>query len=308
MPVPLHFEMVSGPDLGGGHLHQLSLDELADGTTRVIFHAQAGGVDAGGPPLGDPAPLGYAQVTEYCPLGGPRCFHREFELGLADMPRARAAYNRMRFVFATMLAQVHGAGPAPPESALHEALSAVAHALGSTAIPWMVGGGASLYLRGLRRAPTDLDLGTTTAGVERIAAALNAYLIEPAARTDWGGQRRLAARAFVGTFVEGLRVECAAPLARPESPVDREWWLEAPDSPPRPVSWQGLQVPLSPVVYALVRRLRRGDRETVDQILDSPLVREISPSTFDELAQAAGVADAEVRRVRGRLEGGRGRA
>lgn len=298
-----HFDLLSGPDLGGGHLHQLTVELAADGLSRILFHAQAGGADASGPPVGDPRPLGYFPVDGYCPLGGAGCFHREFELGLGDAPRARQAYNRMRFVFGTMLAQAHGVSAAAPPVFIDQALTTVAQGMAARGLPWILGGGGALFVRGLDRPPGDLDLGTSRAGAEAIGQLLEPYLIEPLAWTRWADGRCYGARAFVGTLTEGIRVEWAAHAERPASPAALEWGVEAPSRPLKEVTYAGVSVPVSAVEYAVARSFQRGDHPGLEAILSSPLAAEIDPVFLEDLLVAPGGATPAVRRVMDRLRG-----
>ncbi|HTT25423.1 MAG TPA: hypothetical protein VMH90_00475, partial [Thermoplasmata archaeon] len=57
-PVETSRRLVSGPDLGAGFLFQLSFDR-DEGGSSFAFHAQDGGADAAGPPLGPPDFLDY---------------------------------------------------------------------------------------------------------------------------------------------------------------------------------------------------------------------------------------------------------
>src|SRR5579863_3734953 len=110
-------EMLSGPDMGGGFLYQLTSNAEQE-PARFVVHVQDGGPDAGGPPRGSPEPFGYFHPAKYCDFGGPRCWHREFDLPSTEVGRVRAAYNRTRFVMEAMLAQVYGGETVPVEDGL----------------------------------------------------------------------------------------------------------------------------------------------------------------------------------------------
>jgi hypothetical protein len=218
---PAPSELISGPDLGGGYLHQLSIDRR-DGTTTFTHHAQEGGQDAGGPPVGELDRLAFVHPPSPCMFGGPKCWHRRYLLPFAAIPKVRFAYQRHRFVLETMLRQAYGLteiGIEPALTELHRRLSAP---LQKEGIEWYVGGSASVWLAGGGGSPHDLDVGTTRAGVERLGELLADYLIEPVAPTDSrGGRIVLGGRAFVGTPRSGARVEWAVPLG-PGEPLPAE--------------------------------------------------------------------------------------
>lgn len=216
-------ELLSGPDLGAGFLHQLSLDRAGEHSS-VTYHAQDGGADANGPPKGPLDVFGFVHPLSPCMFGGPRCWHRRFLLGFADISRARQAYNRNRFVLQTMIDQAYDHLPAAVPTALEEVVRRVSGVLAQDRIDWYIGGSTAAWLLGARLRPRDIDLGTTRAGVDRIATLLAEYLIEPIAPTDWPGAGIVrGARAFVGTFQEGARVEWAVPI-EPRAPVPMDEW------------------------------------------------------------------------------------
>ena len=220
-PPPAPSEMLSGPDLGGGYLHQLSIDRR-DGTTTFTHHAQQGGQDAAGPPVGDLDVLGFVHPTSPCMFGGPGCWHRRYLLPLSEAPRVRFAYQRHRFVLDTMLRQAHGLAPIPFSDGLEELVRRVSAPLREEHVEWYLGGSAAVYLAGGDGAPRDLDLGTTRDGVERLGTLLAEYAIEPVAPTEWAaGRLVLGGRAFVGTPRAGVRVEWSVPLEpRPPLPLE----------------------------------------------------------------------------------------
>jgi hypothetical protein len=255
--VDLPSEMLSGPDLGGGYLHQLSFDR-GDATT-FTFHAQEGGQDAGGPPPGPLDPLGFAHPTRPCLFGGPRCWHRRFLLPLDAAPGVRRCYNRTRFVFETMLAQLYRGTTADLATGLREVVGRVGPALEAEGIEWYLGGSTAARLLGADVAPRDIDLGTTRAGVDRIGALLEAYLIEPVAATETAGRRIVrGGRAFVGTFANGIRVEWAVPIDRPAQPGAEEFGGVEGSTRTLPGSFEGRSVRLSRPEYGLVRAAEHG--------------------------------------------------
>jgi hypothetical protein len=275
-------EMLSGPDLGGGFLHQLSLDR-EDELTTFTFHAQDGGSDAGGPAKGPLDVFGYVHPATPCMFGGAGCWHRRFLLPSAEAPRVRRAYNRSRFVLDAMMGQAYDGAPAAVRPGLSEVVRRIAPALEAEGVEWFVGGSVSAWLQGAAVVPRDLDLGTTRVGVDRIAALLGEYLIEPEAPTDWPGRGIVqAARAFVGTFKEGIRVEWAAPIGEHEARPLEEWSGRPGVARLEVVPFEGRSVRVSRAEYALVRAAEKGDRARVSQIV--AVIRPRGPD--DELLEA----------------------
>jgi hypothetical protein len=251
------FELVSGPDLGGGFLHQLTVERFSGGN-RFVYHAQDGGPDANGPPKGNPAPFGWARAKEMCPIGGRLCWHREFTLPVEESLRVKTAYNRTRFVMEAMLGHEYGGVPVPLEAAFEE-LSDRLNAV--EGLPWYVGGSAGLWLRGAPILPHDADLGTTPEGVGRIAETLRDYVTEAAAPTEWADRPMLAARAFVGTVRNGLRVEWGVPTAPSEWGRPGEWTILGRNEAPDRVEWHGRTVPVVRPERSVVRWAEVGREE-----------------------------------------------
>ncbi|MCI4325367.1 MAG: hypothetical protein L3K00_05770 [Thermoplasmata archaeon] len=244
------FELLSGPDLGGGYLHQLTVERFS-GVNRFLYHAQDGGPDANGPPIGTLAPFGWQVSPSMCPIGGRQCWHRAFTLPIEESLKVRTAYNRTRFVMEAMLGHEYRGVPTPVDAAvveLDERLRAAPEP-----IPWFVGGSLGLYLRGAPVTPRDGDLGTTPEAVSRIAEALKDYVTEPAAPTAWGETRMLAARAFVGTVRNGLRVEWGFPLDAVPDSTTSEWTALVHGSVPDQVEWKGRTLPVGRPEFTLVR-------------------------------------------------------
>ncbi len=293
-------EMLSGPDLGGGYLHQLTLDRLGDATT-FTFHAQDGGSDAGGPPVGPLDVFGYVHPPSACQFGGPRCWHRRFLLPFDEIPRVRAAYNRFRFVLETSLAQVYGSAPVAVDAALTELIRRVAPTLAAEGVGWYIGGSLGARLLGADVAPHDIDLGTTRAGVDRIAQLIPEYLVEPLGPTDWPGRGIVrGARAFVGTFREGARVEWAVPI-EPTAPSAVDEWSGHPDRVrTTDARFAETTVRVSRPEYALVRAAARHQTERIP--LYAALVRNLGPDheLLDALVVRAALDDrtqSELRRA-----------
>jgi hypothetical protein len=268
-------EMLSGPDLGAGYLHQLSFDRDGERTT-FTYHAQDGGADANGPPKGPLDVFGFVHPASPCPFGGPRCWHRRFRLPFSELSRVRQAYNRSRFVLQTMLDQVYDRIPAGVGSALEEVVRRVADPLAHDGIDFYIGGSTAAWLLGAAVAPADLDLGTTRAGVDRIAPLLAEYLIEPLAPTDWPAAGAVqAARAFVGTFRQGARVEWAVPL-EPRTPLVFEEWCGRMDVPRfARASFEGHDVRVTRPEYALVRAHEKHRPQEAASI--AAVVRRLGP-------------------------------
>ena len=268
--------MISGPDLGGGYLHQLSFEPADGGGTTFTFHAQEGGSDAGGPPQGPLDPFGCALPPAPCMFGGPRCWHRRFLLSTSDAPRVRQAYHPRRFVLAAMLDQTYTRAPVAVNAGLEEVLARIARPLEAEGVAWFIGGSVAALLQGASVRPRDLDLGTDRVGVDRIATLLADYLIEPVAPTDWPGRGFVrGARAFVGSFAQGLRVEWAFPLESPLSGSgDRPDEFRGPVRTER-VEVGGRSIAVTRPEYALVRAAEKGDGEHRGAVLD--LLRRIGP-------------------------------
>ncbi len=272
---PAPSEMISGPDLGGGYLHQLSMDRR-DGTTTFTHHAQEGGQDAGGPPVGELDLLGFVHPPTPCMFGGPRCWHRRYLLPFAATPKVRFAYQRHRFVLETMLRQALGLDPVPFEEALRELVGKVDGPLRTDGIPWYVAGSGAVRLLGGGGEPHDLDVGTTRAGVHRLGVLLAEYLVEPVAPTDRpDGELVLGGRAFVGTPRGGARVEWSVPLD-PRAPLPFEEFSGTVGvTRTLQVGLDGATIAVSRPEYALVRAASRGRRAGVTAALAA--VRRIGP-------------------------------
>ncbi len=275
--------MLSGPDLGGGYLHQLTLDRDGPRTT-FTFHAQDGGQDAGGPARGPLDRFGWVHPPSPCPFGGPRCFHRRFLLPFSETPRVRAAYNRTRFVLQTMLDQAYAGAPIAIDAALAEVASRLAGPLAAEGIPWYVGGIAAPRLLGAALLPSHLVLGSSRAGIDRIAESLREYLIEPAGPTDWPGPGIVhAARAFVGTFQSGARVAWGVRLDGPDGPGPPEWSGTPDRTATVRVPLGGAEVAVARPEYALVRAAELGRSERLEPLAgavrslgaDRPLLEEL---------------------------------
>ncbi len=262
--------MISGPDLGGGYLHQLTV-ALGGPVARFTFHAQVGGADASGPPLGPLDPFGFVHPPATCAYGGPRCWHRTFDLPAESTPSVRRAYNRLRFVLTTLLEQRY-AGRAPAiDAALAEIVAHLGEADATAGRWWYVGGSTAAWLQGASLTPQDIDLGMDEACVSRVAENLKEYLVEPLAHTVWGTDRpMLAARAFVGTMREGAMVEWGV-RREGERNVGRfeEWSGDPRRVRTRTVEVHGRRVVVSRLEYAFVRALEKGAVERAQAIRES---------------------------------------
>ena len=256
-------ELLSGPDLGAGFLFQLTVDRSPP-DAELTYHAQEGGIDASGPPKGSPTPFGFRLSTAACPIGGRECYHRRFEIREEDAASARLVYNRFRFVMAARLEQQYRGAPIPFDAGLTE----VAGRLRAAGARWFVGGSAAARLQGVAVEPHDLDLGTDARGVGLIAEALRDYLIEPVGRSiDDRGKGRRGARAYVGTLLSGVAVEWAE-VGPPDGPTPGWSEFDRPfeEVPLRVGSLGGLEVPVVPLEFPLVRAAVRHDRSRVAAI------------------------------------------
>ncbi|MCI4336624.1 MAG: hypothetical protein L3K17_05445 [Thermoplasmata archaeon] len=261
-------ELVSGPDVGGGFLFQLTRERTEPRATFTI-HAQEGGLDGGARRPGMPDRVGFERSNEMCSIGGRHCYHRAFEIDLKQTTQVRFAYNRLRFVIGPMLEQLAGERPIRFTEGMDELLPRVASHLAKLSAPWMVGGSASAALQGVELAPRDVDIVTTEAGVVAIGEALSEFLIEPPAVTRWGdGPARWAGRAFVGTLTDGVRVEWAAALAEGVGAAGPalEWTAQS-LAHPQTVERSGIQVAVSPLEYALSRALKARDSARTDALV-----------------------------------------
>jgi len=291
-------EMISGPDLGAGFLHQLSIDRDGDRTT-FTYHAQDGGADANGPPAGPLDRFGFVHPPVPCMFGGARCWQRRFLLPFSEAPRVRQTYNRNRFVLETMMGQAYSSRPVAFAAGLGEVVARVAAPLASEGIEWYVGGSAAARLLGAPVLPHDLDLGTTRAGVDRIAALLSEHLIEPLAPTDWPGSGIVhGARAFVGTFREGIRVEWSVPL-EPRAPDPLEEWSGRPGvARLTTVTVAGRAISVTRPEYAWVRAAERRDTAAATAIAGT--VRRLGPDRelLDALLSRSSLPAEARRRLR----------
>ncbi|MGA8664858.1 MAG: hypothetical protein WB809_07330 [Thermoplasmata archaeon] len=268
-------EMISGPDLGAGYLHQLTIDREGERTT-FTYHAQEGGQDAGGPPKGSLEPYGYTHPPSPCQFGGSRCWHRRFLLPFAETAKVRMAYNRSRFVLEAMLGQTYDAVPVNVKTALGEVAHRLQSPLAAEGVDWYIGGSTAAWLLGARLDPHDIDLGTSRPGVDRIAALLTEYLIEPVGPTDWPHAGIVhGARAFVGTFREGARVEWSVPIDPTATGRWGEWTGRTGEARTLAAEYDGVSLRVTRPEYALVRAWESNAPKRVDSLL--PLVRRIGP-------------------------------
>jgi hypothetical protein len=296
-------EMISGPDLGGGFLFQLTVDR-AGALPRLTYHAQEGGIDASGPPKGSPRPFGFRRSSSPCSIGGRDCYHRDFDLEESSVPRARLAYNRFRFVLAPMMDQQYGTASVPATAALTEVAGRIAALPAGQRPQWFVGGSGAALVQGVAASPHDLDLGCDRTGVDRIAEALQDYLIEPPAWTEWHpGRRVYAARAFVGTLRDGVRVEWAA-TDNVDGPAEpwTEWGRPPAEVRLGPAGALGPSAPSSRLEYFVVKRAVRGDWAAVDAA--APVLRSqgVDGTLLDQLIAASPLSATAAARVRRGLE------
>ncbi len=268
-------EMLSGPDLGAGFLHQLTTDRDGDRTT-FTYHAQDGGLDANGPPKGPLDVFGYARPASPCQFGGPRCWHRRFLLPFDETARVRQCYNRSRFVLQTMVDQAYAGAEVPIERTLAEVVDRLARAPDLGASDWYVGGSTAAWLLGAELAPRDIDLGVLRPVVDRVGHALAEYLIEPVATTDWPGPGIVrGGRAFVGTFASGARVEWSVPLDPAQDQPLAEWSGRPGAVRLTAATFRDRSLPVSRPEYALVRAAEKGSADRVRA--SAEVVRKLGP-------------------------------
>lgn len=276
-------EMLSGPDLGGGYLFQLTRDGTSDRTT-FTYHAQDGSEDAGGPPPGPPEPFGFRRADGYCAFGGRICWHREMEAPAASALAVRNAYNRLRFVMAPMLAQQYSHRAVPIETGLSKLLDAVGPRLAADQIPWAVGGSSSAWLRGAAVAPHDLDVVTTRTGVRTVGEALAESLTEPPSLAEWGRSTRVVGlRAFVGTLTDGVRLECAEEETAPGPARLSEWRVTDPAAGISAVRWNEREVPVTAIEFAIARFARKGQTDRLDAVSQVPSIGPVNSSLLRAL-------------------------
>jgi hypothetical protein len=268
-------EMLSGPDLGAGFLHQLTTDRDGDRTT-FTYHAQEGGQDANGPPKGPLDALGFTHPPSSCQFGGPRCWHRRFLLPFAETPKVRQCYNRSRFVLQTMIDQVYAGTPVAVGPALLEVVERLTKPGALDSADWYVGGSTAAWLLGAPVAPNDIDLGTSRTGVDQMGALFADYLIEPVATTDWPGRGIVrGARAFVGTFASGARVEWSLPLEPGTEPALAEWSGRPGVTRLLSVPYQGRPIRVARPEYGLVRAAEKNATDRAEPL--ARLVQTIGP-------------------------------
>jgi len=234
-----------------------------------------------------------------CPIGGRACWHRSSITDPRDATRVRFAYNRLRFVFGVALAQAAGARPVPFDAGVRDLIRRVAPALAATRTPWIVGGSASAALQGVPLKPNDIDLATTEAGVAQVADALSEWLTEAPGRARWGpGAPRFGGRAFIGTFVDGVRAEWAE--AEPDGPMVSEWSRAQLSAPDRAVV-EGVRVPVAPLEFALVKAVGRDRADREAAILARLREVGVDHSLLDRVLEAASLPPPRADRLRDRV-------
>ncbi len=136
-------------------------------------------------------------------------------------------------------------------------------------------------------APRDIDLGTTPAGVTRLGELLALYLIEPVAPTERaGGIGVRGARAFVGTFEKGARVEWSVRTDPQGSPPLSEFGGQPEQLRLATVRYRDHELKVTRPEYSLIRAAERGRTESASAL--AALVRELGPDIE--------LLDAELRR------------
>jgi len=293
-------ELVSGPDVGGGYLFQLTVEPAAGGA-RFRMHAQEGGLDGGAGRAGNPGVAGLRPADRPCPVGGRSCWHADIEGAPDDAPRIRFAYNRLRFVLPVLVAQRRGERPVPFREGLGTVVDRIGARLEADGIPWMVGGSAAAAVAGASVVPRDIDLSCAPEGVERIAQALEEFVtIPPGNRPAAGSDRRWAGRAFVGSLTEGIAVEWGLWADGPEPSDPLGEWRESTVRAAERWPWEGRTVPCAPPEFALLKAAReRTDRGPA---LEALLLRTgVDRALLVELLDRSGISPHLRTRLEGRL-------
>jgi hypothetical protein len=273
----MYREMISGPDLGAGYLHQLSLDRGDE--PSFTYHAQEGGLDANGPPKGPLSPIGFVHPTSPCQFGGAHCWHRQFFLPPLAAAGVRAAYNRHRFVLQITLDQLYSNVSIPIATTLRELIELLDAPPAAERIPYYLMGSVADWIQGASVNPRDISIGTVEVGVAQIGEWLKQYLIEPVARTEWPSVGSLVGgRAFLGSLTSGMRIEWAGPRASELestllSEIDSRW---TDLSPLETVEFEGRQIRVSRMEFSLVRSAIGSDWDRLNRV--GQRLREKGPS------------------------------
>lgn len=242
MPFAPARELVSGPDVGGGYLLQLSRDREPPGFT---YHLQEGGTDAARPPAASVEWLGFSRPARACMFGGTNCWERSFPAGLETASAVRNRYNRFRFVLGPLLEQRAGRTPVPFAAGLRALLERIAAPLTEERIAWAVQGAAADWLLHGGATPHGVELATTDEGCARLGVLLADSEIWPVAPVGVPGvAARYEGAAFLGTLVDGLLLRWSGPLAPPSAGgagAASEWWNRTARA-----SWDGHSVPVDP--------------------------------------------------------------
>ncbi len=188
---------------------------------------------------------------------------------------------------------------------MQEVSDRLATALGPDGQGWYIGGSVAAWLQGVPVVPRDLDLGTDRPGVDRIAEALGEYLIEPPSRTMWPPARPVyAARAFVGSLVNGVRVEWAVPdgPAGTAEPFT-EWARPMDEVPIVSMEWNGRRLRVSRLEFFVAQMAARHQTERLRS--GAKRLAEVGPD--DRLADelAGRLAPADGRRMREAIDSAR---
>jgi hypothetical protein len=297
MSVDLPAQLLSGPDLGGGFLFQLTRDRspLPLGYT---FHLQEAGSDAANPPGGSPQSLGYAHPPATCMYGGPLCWEKHFAVGEEAATPVRLAYNRTRFVIGPLLAQASGTAPAAVGAGLRELLTRIVGALEETGVRWQITGSTAAWARGVPIEPFEINLQVERAGVRQIAELLGDYLVEPNHPTRTADRPPSEqGAAFVGTFREGIRVVWASLATDSEGrgpPAESgPGWIERRQY----IEWEEFRLPVSPIEFELLHHAETARSEGLDPLLEYVTRNGFDGDLWDQALRGAPIADEVLRKI-----------
>lgn len=238
MPFAPARELVSGPDVGGGYLLQLSRDREPE-VPGFTYHLQEGGIDAARPASAPVDWLGFARPSQPCMFGGKDCWERAFISPGEAATHVRNQYNRFRFVLGPILGQRSGQQSVPADSGLLDLLDRVAGPLVQTGVPWRVDSGTAAALTGGAHQLRAIRIETTADGCFQLGELLSDFGLWPVQVPPAGRESaRPYGAAFLGTLVEGVLVLWSTP----EVETGKDTASGTISS--RTLSWKGRMVPI----------------------------------------------------------------